>query len=180
MIKSHQMHKSSASTFRQKKFLLPFLSAVVVMLMGSLVFMLPSPMSTQFYETTLGQTQNVVVTPEIIVELDERSAITITNSEPPSVELIKGSTYFDNKSTSTGIQTLEINVGDVSFSDMGASFSLETLKDGGRIAVTSGQVEMYVGGQAHLVSAGQQVDFDKNRVIKESSIEGLDVAPWRR
>jgi len=174
------MDKSSASIFRQKKFLLPFLSAAIAMLMGALVFILPPPLATQLHETTVNQYQSVAVTPEITVELDERSAITVTNSEPPGVELLMGNAYFDSKNTSVDIQTIEISVGDVRFSDMGASFSLETLRNGGSIAITNGQVEMSIAGQVRLLSAGQRIDFDNQRIIEESSIVGLEVASWRR
>jgi transmembrane sensor len=174
------MDKSSASIFRTKKFLLPFLSAAIAMLTGALIFILPPPLSTQLHETTADQYQSVTVTPEVAVELDERSAITVTNSEPPSVELLMGNAYFDSNNTSEAIQTLEITVGDVRFLSMGASFSLETLRNGGSIAITNGQLEMNIGGQVHLLSAGQQINYDNQRVVDESSIVGLDVAPWRR
>jgi len=174
------MDKSSASTFRQKKFLLPFLTAAIAMLTGALIFILPPPLATQLHETTADQYQSVTVTPEVTVELDERSAITVTNSEPPSVELLMGNTYFDSKNTSVDAQKLEITVGDVRFLNMGASFSLETLRNGGSIAITDGQIEMNIGGQVRLLSAGQRINFDNQRVIDESSIVGLDIASWRR
>lgn len=174
------MDKSSVSIFRQKKFLLPFLSAAIAMLMGALIFILPPPLSAQLHETTADQYHSVTVTPEVTVELDERSAITVTNSEPPSVELLMGNVFFDRKNTSVDAQKLEITVGDVRFLDMGASFSLEMLRNGGSIAITNGQIEMNIGGQSRLISAGQRIDFDNKRVIDESSIVGLNIASWRR
>ena len=177
------MDKSSVSIFRQKKFLLPFLSAAIAMLMGALIFILPPPLSAQLHETKADQYHSVTVTPEVTVELDERSAITVTNSEPPSVELLMGNAFFDRKKTSVDAQNaqkLEITVGDVRFLDMGASFSLETLRNGGSIAITNGQIEMNIGGQSRLISAGQRIDFDNKRVIDESSIVGLNIASWRR
>lgn len=176
MIKSSQMNKPSVATFRQKKFFLPFLSAAIVMFMGALIFILPPPLTTQFHETTAGQFQSVTVTPGVTVELDEHSAIAVTNSEPPSVELIKGNAYFDSKNIAADSQTLEISVGKVRFLDKGASFSLETLKNGGSIAISNGQVEMNIGGQVRSVSAGQRIEFDNKRVIRESSIVDLDIA----
>ena len=174
------MDKSSVSIFRQKKFLLPFLSAAIAMLMGALIFILPPPLSAQLHETKADQYHTVTVTPAVTIELDERSAITVTNSEPPSVELLMGNAFFDRKKTSVDTQKLEITVGDVRFLDMGASFSLETLRNGGSIAIANGQIEMNIGGQSRLISAGQRIDFDNKRVIDESSIVGLNIASWRR
>ena len=174
------MDPSSASTFWQKKFLLPFLSAAAVMLMGGIIFFLPPPLATQFHETMADQYQRVTLTPEVTVELDERSAIAVTNSEPLSIELIKGNAYFDNNHTAAQTQALEIVVGDVRFLAESASFSLETLKKGGRIAISNGQMEMNIGGQTRSVSAGQRVEFNNNRVIEEISNVDLDIASWRR
>lgn len=174
------MHSTTVSTFRLKKFLLPFLSAAAVMLVGGLIFFLPPPLATQLHETMADQYQRVILTPGITVELDERSAIAVTNSEPLSIELIKGNAYFDSNNTSAQIQALEIVVSDVRFLAKGASFSLETLKKGGRIAISNGQLEMNIGDQARFVSAGQRIDFNSNRVIEEISIVDLDIASWRR
>lgn len=174
------MDQSSVSIFRQKKFILPFLSAAVVMLMGALIFILPPPLATQFHETKAGQYQRVTLTPGITVELDERSAIAVTNSEPLSIELIKGNAYFDNNNASAPIQALEISVGDVRFLDNGASFSLETLKNGGSVAISNGQMEINIGGQVHSASAGQRINFNNNRIIEELSIVDTDIASWRR
>ncbi len=174
------MEKSSASIFRQKKLLFPLLSVAIVMSINLLIFILPQPLATQLHETTVGQYQSIKLTPEINVELDERSAITVTNSEPPSVELINGSVYFDNDNKTMDTQQLEVTVGDIRFLPRGASFSLEALKNGGSIAIRDGQVEMNIGGQSRSVSAGQRIDFDKKHIVEESSIVDLDIAPWRR
>ena len=177
---SYPMEKSSASIFRQKKLLFPLLSVAIVMSINLLIFILPQPLATQLHETTVGQYQSIKLTPEINVELDERSAITVTNSEPPSVELINGSVYFDNDNKTMDTQQLEVTVGDIRFLPRGASFSLEALKNGGSIAIRDGQVEMNIGGQSRSVSAGQRIDFDKKHIVEESSIVDLDIAPWRR
>lgn len=174
------MDKSLVSIFRRKKFLLPFLSAAIAMLMGALIFILPPPLATQLYETTTDQYQSVTITQEITVELDERSAITVTNSEPPRIELLMGNVYFDSKNTSGDAQKLEITVDDVRFLDMGASFSLETLRNGGSIAITNGQIEMNIDGQVRSLSAGQRINFNNQCVIDESSTAGMDIASWRR
>ena len=174
------MDKSSVSIFRQKKLLLPFFSAAMAMLAGALIFVLPPPLSTQLHETAAGQYQRVALTSDVSVELDANSAITVTNSEPPRVELIQGSTYFGGDSIAVDAKRLEIIMGDVRFWDMGADFSLQTIKNGGSIAITNGQLEMIIGDQTRLISAGQRVDFDNKHVIEESSVVGLDIAPWRR
>lgn len=174
------MKKTSVSLFRQKKLLLPLLSIAIVMSINFLIFILPQPLATQLHETAEGQYLSVSLTPHITVALDERSAITVTNSEPPSVELIKGNVYFDNKNAVADTQHLTVTVGDVRFLDRGANFSVESLRNGGSIAISDGQVEMSIGGQSRSVSAGQRIDFDKNAVIEESSVVGMDIAPWRR
>ncbi|MDH5480162.1 MAG: FecR domain-containing protein [Nitrosomonas sp.] len=174
------MNQSSAPVLRQKKYLLPFLSAAMAMLAGAVIFILPPPLSTQLHETAAGQYQSVVVTPNVTIELDANSAITVTNSEPPRVELIQGSIYFSGDNKAINAKRLEVIMGDVRFWDMGADFSLETIKTGGSIAIENGQIEMVAGEQTRLISAGQRVDFDNQRVIESSSIIGLKIAPWRR
>lgn len=150
------------------------------MLVGALAFFLPPPLATQFHETMAGQYQHVTLTPGITVALDERSAIAVTNSEPLSIELIKGNVYFENHNTSALVQALEIVVGEVRFLNNGASFSLETLKNGGSVAVSNGRIEMNIGGQGHSAKAGQRINFNNNRVIEELTIVDADIAPWRR
>jgi transmembrane sensor len=174
------MNKPSVSIFRQKKLLLPFFSAAMAMLAGGLIFVLPSPLSTQLHETAAGQYQRVAITSDVSVELDANSAITVTNSEPPRVEIIQGSTYFSGNSIAVDTKRLEIITGDVRFWDMGADFSLQAINKGSSIAITKGQLEMIIGDQARLINAGQRIDFDNQRVIEESSVVGLDIAPWRR
>ncbi len=173
------MNKPSVSKTR-KKLLLPFLSATIVMLVGALIFVLPSPLSTQMHETTAGQYQRVAITPEISVELDANTALTVTNSEPPRVEIIQGNTYFSGNGSAADSKRLEIVIGDVRFGDMGADFSLQTIKSGGSIAIAKGQLEMTVGEQTRLINAGQRVDFDNSKIIEESSVVGMDIASWRR
>jgi transmembrane sensor len=174
------MDKSSVSIFRQKKLFLPLFSIAVVMSINFLIFILPQPLVTQLHETADGEYLSVSLTPQITVELDERSAITATNSEPPSVELIKGNVYFDNKNAAVETQHLSVTVGDIRFLGRGASFSVETLRNGGSITIRDGQVEMNIDGQSRSVSAGQRIDFDKKKVTEESSVVGIDIAPWRR
>lgn len=174
------MGKTSVSIFRQKKFWLPFLSATLVMLIGLMIFIVPSPyLSSQLYETTAGQFRQVDVTPDVTVEMDANSAMTVANSVPPSVELIRGNVYFNGDGNAVDTIKLEVIMGQAYFQDNGASYSLETTKDGGSIAVSQGQLEMRIGDQTRLVSAGQRVDFDGFKVVGESSIVGLDIASWR-
>ncbi|MCH9639919.1 MAG: FecR family protein [Betaproteobacteria bacterium] len=174
------MNESSVSIFRKKKFLLPFFSAAIAMSVGALIFILPPPLSTQLYETTADQYQRIELSPVVSVELDENSSITVTNSEPPRVEIIQGNTYFSGNSSSAKTNRLEIITGNVRFWDMGANFSLQTINNSSNIAINSGQLEMIIGDQSRLVLAGQRIDFDNNQVIEESSVVGLEIAPWRR
>ena len=174
------MNESSVSIFRYKKFLLPFFSAAIAMSVGALIFILPPPLSTQLYETTTGQYQRIELSPVVSVELDQNSSITVTNSEPPRVEIIQGSAYFSGSSTGEDTRRLEIIMGDVRFWDKGADFSLQTINYSSNIAINSGQLEMIIGDQSRLVLAGQRINFDNKHVIEESSIAGLEIAPWRR
>lgn len=174
------MNETSVSIFRYKKYLLPFLSATMAMLAGALIFVLPPPLSTQLYETTTGQYQRIELTPVVSVELDANSSITVTNSEPPRVEIIQGNTYFSGSSIVADANRLEVVTGDVRFRDMGADFSLQTINNSSKIAITSGQLEMTIGDQTRLILAGQRIDFDNKQVIEESSVVGLDIAPWRQ
>ena len=149
------------------------------MLAGALIFIVPPPVATQFHETKAVQYKSVTVTPDITIALDANTAITVSNSEPPKVELIRGNAYFDSKSLTLDTRILEIIVGDIRFWDMGANFSLQKLKQGSSIAVTQGQVEMNLGSQTRQIGAGQRIDFDNERIIEESLIVELDIAPWR-
>tara|TARA_R110002073_G_scaffold65940_3_gene164373 strand:- start:2736 stop:3269 length:534 start_codon:yes stop_codon:yes gene_type:complete len=174
------MAEFQVSTYRYKKFLLPFITAAIAMLAGSLIFILPPPVATQFHETTAGKYLSISVAADITIELDANSAVTVTNSEPPKVELLQGNAYFEIQRKDVDTTKLEVILGDVLIRNQGTRFSLKKLKNGGRVAISKGQIEIYFGNQARLVNAGQQVDFDNAHITEESSIVGLDIATWRR
>jgi ferric-dicitrate binding protein FerR (iron transport regulator) len=164
-----------------RKYLLPFLSAAVAMLAGALIFIIPPPQSTQLYETAVEQYQHFTIEPDINIDLNENSAITVTNSQPTKIELLRGSAYFDVEGGRGTGSKLEAIVGNARIRDIGARFSLKVLNNGdGSVAIADGQIEIYIGSLTHLIQAGQQVDFDKTHIIKEASIVGTDIAPWRQ
>ncbi|MEK7771588.1 MAG: FecR domain-containing protein [Pseudomonadota bacterium] len=175
------MTKSTDNKFLlRKKLLLPFLSAAIAMLAGALIFIVPPPVATQFHETKAGQYKSITVTPDITVALDANTVITVTNSEPPKVELIQGNVYFDSKRLTLDAGILEIIVGDIRFWNRNANFSLQKHRQGGSIAVTQGQLEINLGNQTRQIGTGQLIDFDNEQIIEESAIIEPNVAPWRR
>ena len=54
------------------------------------------------------------------------------------------------------------------------------LTDGsGNIAVEEGQVKIHVASGIHLISAGEQADFNGLNVTEHQLIAEIDIAPWR-
>ncbi len=174
-----ELKEPGSSLLRRGKLIFPFLSAVIVMLVGSLIFIVPPPIDTQLHETASGKYLTVAVTPDITISLDSNSAIAVTKSEPLRVELLQGNAYFDVENKSTDGHKLEITLGQVRFRDIGTRFSLETIKNGGSLAIMSGQVEIHLDTQVHLIEAGQRVYFDNLQLIEKSTMIDMDIAPWR-
>ena len=135
------------------------------------------PVTARLHETVAGQRLTVKATPDIGITLDADSAITVANSQPPRIELLRGNAYFDV--TSNDADKLEVKVGAARIRDIGTRFSVGMRSDGGSVAVAEGQVEILVATGTYLVSARERADFDSMRVIGHRIIAEAEVAPWR-
>ncbi len=158
-----------------KKYRIPFITAALAALTSGVIFILPAPQSTQLYENKETYTLNISVTPDILIDLDSNSAMTVTNSKPLSVELLHGNAYFEINN-----EELKITSGSINVTATATHFSLEKLTTGNRIAISDGQVSINIGALTQDINAGQQIDFDNSKAIKEVSITGSDVATWRK
>jgi transmembrane sensor len=145
--------------------------------LGLLSWMIAKPVATRIHQTVPGQRITVTATPDIDVSLDADSSVTISNSQPPRIELLRGNAYFDVKRSDAG--KLQVKVGTVYIKDIGTRFSVSMRGNGGSVAVASGQVEIQVATGTYLVSARERVDFDSVRVSGQRIIAESDVAPWR-
>jgi len=145
--------------------------------LGLVSWMIAKPLATRIHQTVPGQRITVAATPDIDVSLDADSSVTISNSQPPGIELLRGNAYFDVKRSDAG--KLQVKVGTVYIKDIGTRFSVNMRGNGGSVAVASGQVEIQVATGTYLVSARERVDFDSVRVSGQRIITESDVAPWR-
>ena len=166
------MTDTSPSTF--KKYRLPFITAALASLVSGVIFILPPPQSTQFYETTEARTRTINIAPGISVHLDKKSAITVTNSQPISAELVIGNAFFYVEEG-----TLAATAGNARITASATDFSLELLRTGALIAIAEGEVEMQLGSLTRSLHAGQQIEVDNTAIVEETSIVGTEIAPWR-
>ena len=150
------------------------------MLVGALIFVVPPPLVTQMHETSAGQYLKIDITPNITAELDANSSITVLKTDPLRVELLKGNIFFNVKSPSIEQTNIEVTLGDAVIQSKGGSFSSQRKKDQYRVAVVSQRIEIKTLNQTRIVNAGQKIEFDNTRIINESSIDSLDIAPWRK
>lgn len=168
------------SVFRQKKVLLPVLSAVLAMLVGALIFVVPPPLVKQMHETAAGQYLKIEITPTITAEMDAQSSITVLKTDPPKVELIQGNLYINDKSPQADQINLEVTLVGAVINGMGGSFSVQQQKDQYQVAVASQRIEIKTLGQSRMVNAGRQIAFDNAKIISESAIGTASIAPWRQ
>jgi len=145
--------------------------------LGLISWLIAKPMATRIHQTVPGQRLTVTASPDIDVSLDADSSVTITNSQPPRIELLRGNAYFDVKHNAAG--KLQVKVGTVHIRDIGTGFSVSMRGNGGSVAVASGQVEVQVETGTYLISARERADFDSARVTGQKVISEADVAPWR-
>ncbi|MEO6823343.1 MAG: FecR domain-containing protein [Nitrosospira sp.] len=145
--------------------------------LGLLSWVIAKPVATRIHQTVPGERLTVAATPDIDVSLDADSSVTISNSQPPRIELLRGNAYFDVKRSDAG--KLQVKVGTVYINDIGTRFSVSMRGNGGSVAVASGQVEIQVETGTYLVSARERVDFDSARVSGQRVITESAVAPWR-
>ena len=142
-----------------------------------MTWFISKPVTARLHETVAGQRLTIEAAPNIGVTLDADSAITVANSQPPRIELLRGNAYFDIRNNDA--DKLEVKVGAAHIKDIGARFSVRMRADGGSVAVADGRVEIHVGTGAYLVSARERADFDGIRVTGHRVIAEAEVAPWR-
>lgn len=145
--------------------------------LGLMSWYISKPVTARLHETGPGQHLTVKATPDISISLDTDSAVTVANSQPPQIELLRGNAYFDV--TSNDADKLEVKVGEVRIKDIGTRFSVRMWADGGSVAVADGQVEIHVTTGTYLVSARERADFNGTRVTEHRLIAEADIAPWR-
>ena len=150
--------------------------AATALALGLISWYISKPVTARLHETGPGQHLTVKATPDISISLDTDSAVTVANSQPPRIELLRGNAYFDV--TSNDADKLEVKVGEVRIKDIGTRFSVRMWPDGGSVAVADGQVEIHVTTGTYLVSARERADFDGTRVTGHRLIAEADVAPW--
>jgi transmembrane sensor len=163
-----------------RRILLHTLIASTGLGLGIISWLVARPMATRIHETVPGQHLTITATPEIDVSLDADSSVTITNSQPPRIELLRGNAYFDvkhNETDETG--RLQVKVGTVYIRDIGTRFSVSMRGNGGSVAVASGQVEIQLESGTYLIDTRERADFDSARVTGRRVVAAADVAPWR-
>lgn len=173
------MTETKQSPTSLRKLIIPFATAIAVMLFGVSIFILPPPISHQLHTTSAGQHDLVFVGPDIRIHMNANSSMTVSNDQPPKVELLQGSVYFDITNSDANTSKLALIINEARIKNIGTQFSAERQNDGGQIAIADGLVEIQIGSQSRLIHAGQQVTFDINKITQESPIDRSDVAPWR-
>ena len=154
-------------------------SSIIAMALslGLMSWYISKPVTARLHETEPGKRLTIQATPNIRVSLDTNSAITVSNTHPPWIEVLRGNAYFDV--TSNDVERLEVRVGTVRIKDIGTRISVRMQQEGGSVAVADGQVEIHMETGIHLVSAREHADFDSARVTKHRVTTEADVAPWR-
>lgn len=170
------MTETKQAPTSRRKLIIPFASAAAVMLFGISIFILPPPISHQLHTTSAGQHDLVFVGPDIRIDMNTNSSMTVSNDQPPEIELLQGSVYFDITNT----DKLVLILNEARIKNVGTQFSAERQNDGGQIAIADGLVEIQIGSQSRLIHAGQQVTFDINKITQEAPIDKSDVATWRQ
>jgi len=146
--------------------------------LGLISWFIAKPLSTRLHETEPGQRVTVTATPNIDISLDEDSSVTVSNTEPPRIELLRGNAYFDVRGDGPG--RLQLKVGTTYIRDTGTRFSVSKSSTGGSIAVASGQVEIQVEMGTYLVGAHESANFDGIKVTGQKIIPDSAIAPWRK
>ena len=165
-----------ARPFSWRRILLHCSIATTALGLGFMSWYIAKPVTARLHETVAGQRLTVKATPDVSISLDADSAVTVANSQPPRIELLRGNVYFDV--TSKDADKLEVKVGAVYIRDIGTRFSVRMRPDGGSIAVADGQVEIHIAAGTYLVSARERADFDGMRITGHRVITEADVAPW--
>lgn len=166
-----------AARTRWRSLLLHGSIATTALGLGLMSWFIAKPMATRIHQTVPGERLTITATPNIDISLDVDSSVTVSNGEPPQIELLRGSAYFDAKGGGAG--KLQVKVGTTYINDVGTRFSVSKRVNGGTIAVADGQVEILVEMGTYLVGAHEQADFDGIRVTGQRVIADADIAAWR-
>jgi len=167
---------TTARPFSWRRILLHGSITTMALGLGLMSWYISKPVTARLHETGPGQHLTIKATPDISISLDADSAITVVNSQPPRIELLRGNAYFDV--TSKDADKLEVKVGEARIKDIGTRFSVKMQPDGGSVAVADGQVEIHVATGTYLVSARERADFDGTRITGHRLIAEADIAPW--
>ena len=146
--------------------------------LGLMSWFIAKPLSIRLHETEPGQRITITATPNIDISLDSDSSVTVSNTDPPRIELLRGNAYFDVRGDGPG--KLQLKVGTTYIRDTGTRFSVRKSSSGGNIAVASGQVEIQVKMGTYLIGAHESADFDGVRVSGQRVIPASAIAPWRQ
>jgi transmembrane sensor len=169
--------KSKTRAFRWPRFFVHFSIVITAVSLGVMSWLIAKPTSTRIHQTIPGQRLTVTATPDIDISLDHDSTVTVSNTEPPGIELLRGNAYFDIKNKRE--EKLQVKVGTTHIKDLGTRFSIRKRSDGGSVAVAEGQVQIQVETGTYLVSSRERADFDGKRVTGHRMISEADIAPWR-
>lgn len=162
---------------RRRRFLIHLSIACTGLFLGLLSWLIAKPLATRLHETVSGQRIIVAATPNIDISLDSDSSVTVTNTEPPRIELLRGNAFFDVKRSDA--EKLQIKVGLVYISDTGSRFSLSKHSNGGSVAVANGQIEIQVATGKYLVGSRERADFNDKTVTGQRVVTEADIAPWK-
>lgn len=158
------------------RFLVHFSIVSTALALGLMSWFIASPMATRIHQTAPGERLTVTPTPGINISLDMDSMATVTNTEPPRIELLRGNAYFDVQGDQAG--KLQVKVGTAYIRDMGTRFGVSMRANGGTVTVAHGQVEIEVETGKYLVGALERADFNNTNVTGQRVITEADVAPW--
>jgi len=163
--------------FSWPRFFAHFSIVATAVSLGLISWFIAKPTTTRIHQTVPGERLTVAATPDIDISLDTDSTVTVTNTDPPRIELLRGNAYFDVKNKNA--DKLHVKVDTTFIKDLGTRFSIRRWADVGSVAVAEGQVEIQVETGIYLVSSHERADFDGRRVTGHRLISEVDVAPWR-
>lgn len=162
---------------RWRRFLIHLSIASTALFLGVMSWLIAKPMATRLHETVPGQRITVTATPHIDISLDSDSSVTVTNTEPPRIEMLRGNAFFDVRNT--GAEKLQVKVGAAYISGMDSRFSVSKRSNGGSVAVAAGQVEIQVETGKYLVGSREKADFSNKTVTGQRVIAEADIVPWK-
>lgn len=164
--------------FSWQRFLVHCAIIGICVLLGLMTWHFGKPHSIRFYETNSDEQLVASIAPGIDMALDLLSSVTVKESQPLQVELLKGNVYFDIHKNA--VNQLEVKVGNAIIKNSGTRFSIQLRKGGSsHIAVADGHIIIHVASGAYQISAFEQADFDDAGISKHRLIGEHDIAPWR-